>query len=165
MSWNAQPPHEEALDKPEHALRSNEHPDILHMGTRRAAMTKHRYFLHEYEMDPSAASPVTFADEPDMVERSESKNNPHDPVSKDWQKAMAGKQEGLWETVQPDLGEAVSKGIVMPYRNRAEDAGSISYAVPKSAIASGAVRYKGVTNLVNPETRRRLEQEDAAGNK
>lgn len=160
MSWNAEPPHEKRLDKPKHALRENEHPNVIHMGTRRAALNQFRTYLHEYEMDTSHADPVVYSDESSMVERTESTRNPHDSIANSWRKAMSGKQEGLWETVQPDIKQAASKGTVIPYRNRAEDAGSISYAVPKAAVKSGKVRYVGVTNMEEPGVRSRMEKEE-----
>lgn len=158
-SWKDTPPHE--LNHPsdsDYELGDNEHPDVIHMGTRRAALQIYRPYMHEYEVDTRAAEPVVHSDDPYLVIRTDKSKNPDDSVAKDWKKAMAGKQEGLWESVPLDVEDVAAKGRIAPYRNRAEDAGSISYAVSRSAIKSGKVRHVGVTNLENE--RDRLEREE-----
>lgn len=158
-SWDETPPHElEYKPYADYEAGSNENPDIIHMGTRRAALGFHRNYMHEYEIDTSAAEPVVYSDEPSLVTRTERSKNPHDSMANEWKRAMAGKQEGLWETVTPDIEEAAARGRVVPYRNRAEDAGSISYAVARSAIRGGKVRHVGVVNLSTE--RDRLEREE-----
>lgn len=158
-SWKETPPHE--LEHKAYTYTgddSNEHPDIIHMGTRAAALHKYRPFMHEYEIDTSAVEPVVYSDEPHLVNRTDYSKNPHDSTANDWKRAMAGKQEGLWETVTPNVGEAAAKGKIVPYRNRAEDAGSVSYAVSRSAIKSGKVRHVGVVNLDTERDRLKREE-------
>lgn len=156
ISWNETPPHE-LPPNPDyyythHESGGNTHPDVLHMGTRRAAVQIHRTHLHEYEIDPSKIHPLVYSDEFHAVH--DSGNN------KDFNKSMAGKQEGLWETVVPDINEVASRQQVTPYRNRVEDPGSISYMVPKSAIWGGAVRYKGVTDLTERTSATRTKRDE-----
>lgn len=161
-SWKETPPHENNyVEKVDYEPGDNEHPDIIHMGTRRSALHFHRPYLHEYEIDTSAVEPVVYSDEPYTVTRTDRSKNPDDSAAKNWKQAMAGKQEGLWETVDPDIEEAATQGRVIPYRNRIEDAGSISYAVSKKAIQSGKVRHVGVTNFdSDKDLRRKMEKEE-----
>lgn len=157
ISWDETPPHELQpsilQDRPE----GNVHPDIVHMGTRKSAVQIYRTHLHEYEIDPSKMEPVVYSDEQQMVDITES---PHHYKGRDFLRAMRGKQEGLWETIVPNPQEVAARGVVTPYRNRAEDPGSISYMVPKSAIRSGAVRYKGVTNLTEMTPANRTKRDE-----
>lgn len=162
ISWDTTPPHE-LKPRESHVVvpGSNVHPDILHMGTRRAAVQIHRTHLHEYEIDQTKMNPVTFADSEDMIFKTTQGGRDWGPFNR----SMQGKQEGLWENVTPDTEEVVNKGVVVSYRNRGEDPGSLSFMVPKSAIASGAVRYKGVTDLTAKDesgrtTRDKIEEEE-----
>ena len=164
VSWNTTPPHElEPSNLQTFQEHENRHPDILHMGTRRASMQIHRTHLHEYEIDPSALHPVVHGDSPAMLEVASSKVPSY--KTREIKEKMAGVQPELWESLPGDPREAVGTGKVFPYRNLAEDVGSISFMVPKSAIASGAVRYKGVTDLDAKDesgrtTRDKIEEEE-----
>ena len=166
ISWNETPPHELKPDVMHTAVVGrNVHPDILHMGTRRSAIQIHRTHLHEYEIDPTKIDPLVYSDEDQIVKYTEQR--PMNYKGRDFTNAMRGKQEGLWESTIPDVHDVVHRGIVTPYRNRGEDPGSISYMVPKSAIQSGAVRYKGFDDLTqigeSGKTRRReIEEEEKA---
>lgn len=145
ISWDETPPHELFPGVLQNYREGdNRHPDVLHMGTREAAMQIYRTHLHEYEIDPSALHPVTHGDAEYMKEKIE---NPAYAVHRDFKKKMEGEQPELWEDVPGDPREAVRTGQVLPYRNFGEDAGSISYMVPKSAIREGRVRYIGVKDI------------------
>lgn len=160
ISWNDTPPHELMPSNVIHAYvpGKNVHPDVLHMGTRRSAMSIHRTHLHEYEANPSDIDPIVYGDEKHMMDVE--KIAPSSFRAKDIRKAMQGVQQGLWETVTGDPRDAITRGKLVPYRNFSEDVGSISYMVPKSAIQSGKVRYVGVTNLTEDGLRRKIEQEE-----
>jgi len=159
ISWNDTPPHElfpSGLQN--YREEDNRHPDVLHMGTRKAAMQIHRTHLHEYEIDPSALHPVTHGDAAHMKGKIEA-------VNRKFIKKMEGVQPELWEDVPGDPREVVHTGQVFPYRNLGEDPGSISYMVPKSAIKSGAVRYRGFTDLTvkdaeGRDARDKIEEEE-----
>lgn len=152
ISEQETPPHE--LD-PHSLLRysewDNTHPDVLHMGSRKAAIHIQnsrlyipRNHLHEYEIDPSIVHPVIYGDSQSMLDIS---RDIEDSKAKNIDKHMAGIQPELWESIPGDPREAVKTGQVLPYRNFAEDIGSISYMVPKSAIKEGKVRYVGVKDI------------------
>jgi hypothetical protein len=53
---------------------------------------------------------------------------------------MVGTPEGLWEDIPAQPEDALKWNQAVPYRNRAEDRGSISYILPKRSIrgATGA---------------------------
>jgi hypothetical protein len=74
--------------------------------------------------------------------------------------AMQGKQEGLWESIPGNPEIAISRNVVLPYRNYAEDIGSISYMIPKSLIEQNKVRHVGVTDVSVGGIRRQLENEE-----
>jgi hypothetical protein len=161
ISWDDTPPHElEPTSVHRYKEGENIHPDVMHMGTRRAALTIHRTHLHEYEADPSEIDPVVYGDEQWLLDVE--KDFPENYRARDIKASMQGVQQGLWETVTGDPRDAVTKGRVIPYRNLSEDVGSISYLVPKAAIQSGKVKYVGVTNLAkdNHRLRKKLEQEE-----
>ncbi len=157
-SRSNQPPHEiEYPDKAGIERRmadnplGNQHPDIIHAGTVESADAKSsglRPFHHEYEIDMSEAYPVTFGDE----EFSSNKENTVDKVNylepNNFKENMKGVQEGLFETVvvTPDI--AIRSNRAVPYRNRVEDAGGVSYMIPKGAVGKG-VRYVGVKTVKN----------------
>jgi len=157
ISWDETPPHELPPDILQDRPEGNVHPDIMHMGTRRAAMQIHRTHLHEYEIDPSKMEPVVYSDEKITVDATKS---PYNYKGVMFRRGMRGKQEGLWETIVPNPQEVASRGVVTPYRNRIEDPGSISYMVPKSAIKGGAVRYKGVTDLTKRTPANRTKRDE-----
>jgi len=161
MSWSNTPPHELEPDtKGLHVYSPgrNIHPDILHMGTRRSAISINRTHLHEYEIDQSEIEPITYGDEGWLLEKHARQPDSYFP--RKFREAMEGKQQGLWENVPADPLESVHNSKVIPYRNTTEDAGSISYMVPKSAITTGRVRYKGVTDVTKGGMRQKIENEE-----
>lgn len=149
-SWKETPPHEVEGDI-WYQPTDNVHPDIIHAGTPAAAV--HRTHIHEYEIDLSHpdVSGVTWGDSPLVLQS----DKDYELIANDepewWSKGsrldhfnkrMSGVKEGLFENTSADVLNAAQKGTVLPYRNRREDSGSISYAIPKSAVG-GAVKYIG----------------------
>jgi len=157
-SRSNQPPHE--IEYPDRAAierrmadnpLTNQHPDIIHAGTEESAEAKSsglRPFHHEYEIELSEAYPVTFGDE----EFSSNRENTVDKVNhwepNNFRESMQGVQPGLFETIvgTPDI--ALKSNRAVPYRNLVEDAGGISYMIPKGAVGKG-VRYVGVKTVKN----------------
>ncbi len=116
----------------------NTHPDIIHAGTLASAHEiggGTRQFIHMYELDTREASPVVYGDAPGLGETQKFKRN------------LVGEQESLWESIPSTGMETLEHGKVQPYRNKAEDEGSISYMIPKSEIAKGRVKYVGHNKL------------------
>lgn len=145
ISWNETPPHELEPVEFMHDYRpgSNLHPDVLHMGTRKSAIQIHRTHLHEYEADPDVIDPVIYGDAQHVMEKVDSEKI----TSPNIKQVMRGIQPMLFEAMPGDPREAVRTGRVMQYRNLVEDAGSVSFMVPKSAIAAGKVRHVGVQDI------------------
>lgn len=117
---------------------NNVHPDLIHAGTEEAAREiggGTRPFIHMYEVDTREMSPVVYGDAPGLGE------------TQKFRRRLAGEQESLWESVHSTGLETLEHGKVQPYRNRAEDEGSISYMIPKSEISAGRVRYAGRQDL------------------
>lgn len=161
MSWQEQPPHlfKEGRDSEgREGDDDNVHPDVIHAGTRRSALGIHRTQLHEYEIDPDVVDPVVYGDVQYLMDAQE--RIPDRWQSKEFTKKMSGKQQGLWETIPGKPSDAVNRNVVLPYRNYAEDAGSISYMIPKSLIEQGKVRHVGVIDVSKGGIRRTLEQEE-----
>lgn len=145
ISWNETPPHELLTSKlQEHDPKDNKHPDVLHMGSRDAAMQIYRTHLHEYEIDPDVVHPLVYGDAQHMMDKLD---DPKYYKNKEMNEKMKDVQPMITETIPADPLQAVKTGEVIPYRNYHEDAGSISYIVPKSAIAAGKVRHVGVTDI------------------
>jgi hypothetical protein len=122
---------------PKHAY-NNVHPDIIHAGTYDSAHEiggGTRPFMHMYEIDTREMSPVVYGDAPGLGE------------TQKFKRRLAGEQESLWESVPSTGLETLEHGKVQPYRNRAEDEGSISYMIPKSEISAGRVKYAGRQDL------------------
>jgi|694.fasta_scaffold112559_4 hypothetical protein len=124
---------------------SNKHPDIVHAGTLAAAQevsANSRIWFHQYGIDPSEEYPVTFGDETasthdnnvDSVNYSDTKN---------FKEKMSGVQPGLFESVAGTPDIALKSNRAVPYRNALEDAGNISYMIPKGAVGK-TVKYLGV---------------------
>lgn len=168
ISWNDTPPH---LLTPtgmhEFNPVDNVHPEVLHMGDRRAALQIHRTHLHEYEMDPSVVQPWIVGDSKFVMDDDDEwRQSEHiNPKTRDFDKSMAGKQEQLWETIPSNPYDAISNMEAIPYRNRRENPGSISYMVPKGLIRTGYVRHVGVTDLEQRDEkgvsmRSKLEKEE-----
>lgn len=115
------------------------------MGSRNAAMQIYRTHLHEYEIDPSVVDHIVYGDSQYVMDKAD---NPAYATHHDMKKAMEGIQPQLFESLPGDPREAVNTGKVLQYRNFGEDPGSISFMVPKSAIASGKVRHVGVIDAI-----------------
>lgn len=154
ISWNDTPPHELKPQEFGHEYKEgdNIHPDVLHMGTKNAAMQIYRTHLHEYEIDPSAIDPVVYGDTQHVMDKAD---NPNYPTHHEVKQAMKGIQPSIFESITGDPRQAVKTGKVLQYRNFAEDRGSISFMVPKSAIKEGKVRHVGVIDAV--AERKKLE--------
>ena len=114
--------------------------------------------MHEYEIDMShpSISPVTWGEEGSILrDQNKVEESPETaPLDKVvalhiFNDSMKGKQEGLFENVPADAEYSAEKGVILPYRNRVEDQGSISYIVPKSSVG-GAVRFVGVNRVPTP---------------
>ena len=158
-SWGTEPPH--TVPHPvepgsNYVEDSNLHESIIHAGTPEAVVNREN--VHEYEVDLShpSVSPVTWGDalwifredaEHEELKKTHYADMPEGyfrPRVDIFNENMKDKQEGLFENTPANVLNAVQTGTVLPYRNRREDAGSISYAIPKSAVG-GAVRYIGVS--------------------
>ena len=129
----------------------NAHPDVIHTGTEQAASTgplSKRVFMHAYDVPSEHIYPVTFGDEEHIM------NEREDSYRKRMFKHSIVKnniQEGLFETVPGDPLFAVKTNMAIPYRNMAEDHGSLSYMLPKKAINEGKIIYRGVKNTRFPD--------------
>jgi len=149
---------QEATTRQAYHPDSNYHPDIFHVGTEESALDirfNDRPYMQEYEIDLShpSISPVTWGEESsvirkhDKIEANPEKAHPSEVKSvRKFTDSMIGKQEGLFESVPANAEYAAEKSSILPYRNRIEDTGSISYIVPKSAVG-GAVRLVGVQRV------------------
>jgi hypothetical protein len=132
-SRRSDPPHE--LPYWASGVQGNNHPDIIHAGTRQAATERRgRDFLHIYEITPGEEYPVTFGDEDTESNTYES------PVMAT---KLRGTQPGLFETISGNPDIAIKSNRAVPYRNAAEDKGSVSYMIPKGAIGK-TVKYVGL---------------------
>lgn len=129
----------------------NRHPRVIHAGTEASTEGFKRPYTHVYEIPVEHQYPVTFGDAPRMTFDDESETfdrKTGEPVSKnfvgEYQQRLRGVQQGLFESIPGDPELAVRTEMAVPYRNKGEDKGSISWMVPKSAIRSGNIRYKGL---------------------
>ena len=166
-SESAYPPHEEEAPytvKSRYEERSarygknyptvaNVHPDVIHAGTRGAAteIGSHRPYMHMYDIPVTAQYPVTFGDSPGMTFEDEEEKfdteegTPEETgLARQFQKKMRGVQQGLFETTPGDPRLAVRSNLAVPYRNKGEDEGSISWMIPKGAVKSGRIKYAGL---------------------
>lgn len=144
------PPHE--VDTGRHSgieldSYSNAHPDLLHMGDARTVRDKNletREHMHAYDIPQHLVYPVTMGDEEDFM-RDEDQRVAWgaEPTETEFGKAMSGVQEGLFETVTATPDFAFRAKMAIPYRNRVEGIGRISYMVPKSIINQEGVKYVG----------------------
>jgi hypothetical protein len=115
---------------------SNVHPEVIHAGSLDSAIDRHthegstRPFVHGYRVPKSFVHPVVYLYEQEQLDY------PHP----DFHKTMVGTPEGLWEDIPAQPEDALKWNQAVPYRNRAEDRGSISYILPKRSIrgATGA---------------------------
>lgn len=116
--------------------QGNMHQDVVHAGTQQAVSEfNERPFIHEYEVDTSKMDPHVWGDDENVTysPRREEQFN---------QRTKGLKLDETEST--PMTGQQVAdSGKTHAYRNMGEDAGNISVAFPKSAVESGAVRYKG----------------------
>ena len=152
ISWNETPPHElEPSRMQEYRPDNNVHPDVLHMGTREAALSIHRTHLHEYEMDANDVDPVTYGDSANLLEKESNRFTRPDHFARAFHKNMVGVQPSLWENTPADPIDSINRNAILPYRNLSESPGSVSFIVPKSAIASGKVKYVGVETDIEKE--------------
>ena len=152
---------QEATTRQAYHPDSNYHPDIFHAGTEESTKEvrfSNRPYMHEYEIDMShpSISPVTWGEEGSILrDHASVENDPNNAdsyklgVVQEFSDSMRGKQEGLFESVPADAQYAAEKGSILPYRNRVEDKGSVSYIVPKSSVG-GAVRFVGTTRVPTP---------------
>jgi hypothetical protein len=131
----------------------NTHPDVIHMGTlsTMSDVSGNRQYLHEYELPEHLVYPVTFGDDSQEIEYEDNSIvNGEDPSKTTYGKALKKQgvtQEGLFEAIQGEPEFAIKTKNAVPYRNRVEGKGKISYMVPKSIINSGDVSYVGLRNL------------------
>lgn len=141
-SYEHVPPH--LRDYEDMNYYTNSDPDVIHMGTAKTIGDyglRSRPYVHTYSVPTSHLYPVTFGDEQQFLDA----DNFGLDTSSEFNKAMKGVQEGLFETIPGDPRLAITSNTVVPYRNREESPGSLSYMVPKKLIASGDVKYKGVS--------------------
>lgn len=154
-SFSPIPPHEVGPLKSQRMMEEygNAHPDVIHMGTESSMpeVSGNRQYLHEYELPEHLVYPVTFGDEDEEIKYEDrSIASGEDPSKTIYGIALAKKgikQEGLFETIQGEPEFAIKTKTAVPYRNRVEGRGEISYMVPKDIIKSGDVRHVGVRNL------------------
>lgn len=167
LSRGGDPPHEETPDYimresyrkqtekhgTNYPIVSNLHPEVIHAGTRAAALetSGERPYLHMYDIPVNAQYPVTFGDSPGMTFADEDERfdteegTPHETGhARTFQKRMRGVQQGIFETVPGDPHLAVRSNMAVPYRNKGEDEGSISWMIPKEAVKSGRIKYAGL---------------------
>lgn len=160
LSHEAVPPHTVTpVHGPDHDFDlPNMHPDVIHAGTKQAAMeidqgTRkefRRRFLHSYDIPVSRQYSHVFGDDFKHTFSPEDEDNPlyGNMVNlKKFKEKMKGTQPGLFESVTGTPDIALESGQAVPYRNRAEDVGSISWMIPKSAVHRGGIRYRGVKEI------------------
>lgn len=133
------PPHEQEGDETFHVgTLASAHSRMAPELVRAAPATMHMYRISRDVMDPTLFG--------DYKQEQEGDNY------------MSGLQPQLFESL-PFTDESVKKhlsssGLVLPYRNRQEDRGSISFLVPKSLMG------KGVEYLGKQDTRRKLSPDE-----
>jgi hypothetical protein len=151
-SYSETPPHEydhPFLSRANSLPDSNVHKDIIHAGTERSALdlsgieepnraSEPRKWMHSYLVPKASVYPVVFGDE--SLPDARAKEVPS------FAKAMRGVQEGLFETMTGTPEMALDYDSVIPYRNRAEDRGSISYMIPKHMVGDRVI-HEGVEDL------------------
>lgn len=154
-SWA--PPH--IMHAPDHIQSStfrsdtNLHPDVIHAGTSKSSSEFGRDYVHVYDIPVERQYPVVFADSYTMTFTPQTET---DVVARNWPNVkqynarMKGLQPGLFETIEGDPHLAIKSEQAVPYRNRAEDPGSISWMMPKSAIVDDdqpdKIRYIGMSD-------------------
>jgi len=145
------PPHEVDANNRHNVklgLYTNTHPDLLHMGDARTVKDDDfevREHMHAYDIPEHMVYPATFGDEDSFMWDEHMKIiNGADPTETKFGKAMSGVQEGLFESVPAKPDFAIKNKVALPYRNRIEGVGRISYMVPKSIINQEGVKYVGL---------------------
>lgn len=153
-SLNVVPPHRRKVKHgPDYDFgRGNTHPDIVHAGTLEAARgilganTEAEYpYIHAYDIPVHKQYPVVFGDDFGSTFHPEEEVYADEyPSVGEFVNKMRGVQPGLFESVSgtPDIALKTSQAV--PYRQRGEDIGSISWMIPKSAFHRGGVRHVGV---------------------
>lgn len=123
---------------------SNVHDDVIHAGSLDAITGSQligaRKFRHAYDVPVEQTYPVTFGDEQKYLDNPDREQKLGNKIKE------KGTQEGLFEATPADPNLAVTTNMAVPYRNRAEGIGSISYMLPKKAINEGKIVYRGVEN-------------------
>lgn len=153
-SWREIPPHEFGTAESEGIIEghTNADPDVVHMGTRKSALDAGggRRFLHEYEIPSHLVYPTVFGDEyKEMAYEDREIAYGADPSETKYGKAIKGVKEGLFESIPGEASFALKAKMAIPYRNRVENPGDISYMVPKSIINSEGVRHVGVLDTLS----------------
>ena len=134
---------------------SNSHPDIMHMGTARTvddAFLSNRPYVHKYRVPVSHVYPAVFGDEKELIDSEERQIVGYgaEPHETSFGRAMTGIQEGLFEQTPATPEFVLRNNVVVPYRNRLEGKGEISYMVPKSLFPRSSgdkdspIEYLGV---------------------
>lgn len=138
-SFHPEPPHHWGGSSvpSDYQKYSNTTPTHFHAGTKAAAESLGRPFLHKYLINREHIHPVTLGDEEETLYGLTSQE-----VTEGMEKHGVLQRE-LFEE-DPISAETMrsTKGVI-PYRNHAEDMGSISYAIPKDEIGGKAVRFLG----------------------
>jgi hypothetical protein len=142
MSDHPDPPH--ILGREKVNGYSNAIPEALHMGTDKTVEShflSHRPYQHTYQVPISHVYPVAFGDEAEFIDKEH-----HNPSHDEFVNNMSGRQEGLFETMPMDPQLSIKTQMAVPYRNRVEGPGELSYLVPKSIIGENSpVKYVGMT--------------------
>lgn len=152
------PPHEVAYSstntdyqKGTEYEKDNRHPQIIHAGTEESSASFKRPFTHVYEIPVESQYPVAFGDSPEMTFRDSMEGfdrETGEPTLNSWvapyQEKLRGVQQGLFESIPGDPKLAIRTDMAVPYRNKGEDMGSISWMIPKGAVHTGRIRYAGL---------------------
>jgi hypothetical protein len=144
-SHSPEPPHEVEPDFDSLGLYSNADKDSLHMGdvtTVKSSNLSSRPYLHAYDLPSHKTYPVVMGDEQDFIDEEYIMNENGEKSS--FSVKMSGVQEGLFEGVSATPELAYKAKMAIPYRNRVEGQGRISYIVPKTIINNDNVKYQGV---------------------
>lgn len=154
-SWSGIPPHRvNAKHGPDHDFgMANTHPEIIHAGTERAAsdiegmFASRRPYIHMYDIPAHMQHSVVYGDDFDNTFFPEEEDDPRSTINeyrtKEFKEKMSGIQEGLFETITGTPDVPLKSNQAVPYRNKVEDIGSISWMIPKSAINPRGIRYAG----------------------
>lgn len=131
--------------------QDNRDPQVIHAGTEKSTEGFKRPYTHVYEIPAEHQYPVAFGDSPEMTFRDDRESfdpSTGEPKSNPWidkfQKSLRGTQQGLFESTPGDPKLAIRTGMAVPYRNKGEDMGSISWMMPKEAINENRIRYVGM---------------------